>query len=125
LTIGGAVRAVIVGTGVVGAKVWRDRAPEGTAYPYVTFVEPVSWDAAVQGDARVEVRRTALQVDVWQAAPDEDPTIPRTIAVALDGADLTADDHVFRCRVVDLRRLPEPADGVVHHVLDVVVTARA
>jgi hypothetical protein len=122
VTVGGALRAAIVAAGVVGGKVWRDRAPDGAAYPYVTFVEPVSDAPALSGDREVLARRMMVQVDLWQSAPAEQPALLSDLLDAIDGVRLSADRRTWLCRVVDIQRLVEPDAAVVHHAFTVIVT---
>jgi uncharacterized protein DUF3168 len=124
-SLGGGIKAVVVATGVVGERVFRDNAPADTATPYCTFSDYLGDVSVLDGDgAETIARRRIAQVDLWfgSRAEEADATI-RTLKAALDGAEVAADDgKVLKVKVANvIRRWSWDADDV-SYILDLRAT---
>lgn len=125
-TTSGALKAYLEAQGL-GVSVYRDRAPEGTALPYITVSEAVSITVDQSGDFGATTTLTAVedaQVDVWQAERNgltgESYTLVPAVLRALHGANLTAaPTHVYGVRVTGDVRLVEPDNNIVHEAITV------
>lgn len=122
-TIGGALRARIVEAGIVSGRVFRDRAPDGCTFPYVTFTDPVSLVPGLAGDGNVLTRERQVSVDLWQKVREESDQLLADLAEAVDGVRLDTGDgrKVCRTRMTSLQRLDDPDALVVHHALTLTV----
>jgi hypothetical protein len=121
-TIGGAVRDAVVGWGGVGLRVWADSAPVNCQYPYVTFNDAVTVAPDLIGDTAIMAWRRTVQVDLWQNSTQEDPALFTGLVAALDTS--IADPSrgvVYRCRVSDTQRIPEPSADTTHHAITLTV----
>lgn len=119
-TFGTAIRTALVNDTItgVGTKIYRDLAPPGTAYPYITYVDQMNNSIAMRGDGKVLARRYMMQVDIWQKRPDEDQAIIDEVTAVLEAVELTGTDKQnFECRLMDIQRIVEFEDDVVHHAL--------
>lgn len=119
-TFGAAVRTALVNDTItgVGTKIYRDLAPPGTAYPYITYVDQMTNSIAMRGDGKVLARRYMMQVDLWQKRPDENQAIIDEVTAVLEAVELTGTDKQnFECRLMDIQRIVEFEDDVVHHAL--------
>lgn len=121
-TLAVALRTYLVSSDIVsiGTKVYKDLAPPSTAYPYVTYADSLADRSALTGDKRILARNNMVQVDLWQKRPEEVSDIIAELTACLENATLTgADKTIFRCRLMDVRRIVEFDDDVVHHALTV------
>jgi hypothetical protein len=120
-TIGGALRAAAVAWGGVNARVFRDSAPDGATFPYVTYLDPISTVPRVTGDGRVLLRDTQVQFSLWQKVREEDDALLPGLVEALEGAALVVDSgrKLFPARVSSIVRVTDPDALVVHHALTV------
>lgn len=121
MTIGGALKQVVVASGLYGERVWRERPVPPEQFPYCTFDDPTSLTPQLQGDGgRAIARRRLIALDSWQA-PDDLDALDRFAALvaAVDQAQLVGAQHAFRCRVTQAVLVPE--DDVIHHSLTVMV----
>ena len=141
-TTGGAVKALLESGGGVGAAVFRDKPPPGTALPCIVVLEGIARAEEMSGDfgatsggVAPEVREE-LQVEIWQAkvniktgAMVENYTLPRTVRLKLHGRILTTSPtRSWPMRVTTSRRVPPtlPKDGsggsnLVRDILSVIV----
>lgn len=125
-TVEGAIVTLLRGTGLLGARVWGEDAPEGATRPYMTVLGPLSTVARLRGDGgQLMGADRMVQADLWQdrrlprGGTAVDPTLPGQVFLALDGATLDGvAGKVYRCHVQDLQRVAEP-DGtnLTHHSL--------
>jgi hypothetical protein len=119
-TFGAAIRTALVNDSItgVGTKIYRDLAPPGTAYPYMTYVDQMSDSISMRGDGKVLTRRYMMQFDIWQKRPDEDQAIIDEVSALLEQIELTnTDKQNFECRLTDIQRIVEFDDDIVHHAL--------
>jgi hypothetical protein len=129
LTTANALKAWIEAGGL-GVTVYRDRPPEGTAYPYVTVHEGISevpsgTDNAFCADDFTIVEQ--VQVSLWQQWKDkasnavtESYTLAAALRRLLNGAQLaTAPTRVFGVRVTNRVRALDVDNDVVHDALTV------
>lgn len=124
---GAALKALLEGASL-GLAVYRDQAPEKFTYPYATVSESISvvdeeafnaWTDPL-GHVREEV-----DIDLWQEwrnpktkAMVEDPALADEVYQVLRAASLpTAPTYVAGLTVTGVRRLFEPENNVVHHVI--------
>lgn len=124
-TTSGAIKAHLESQSL-GISVYRDRAPDGTTFPYVTVSESVSVVPDLSGDfgASTPTVTELVSVDVWQAERNgvtgESYTLVPSVVRALHGANLTAaPTKVYGVRVVGDVRLPEPDNDLVHEAVTV------
>jgi len=122
-TVGGALRARIVETGLLNQRVFRGSAPAGATKPYATFLDPVSLVPYLSGDAKVAVRSREVQVSLWQSTKDESDALLTALVEAIDGAQLDTEDgrKVWAARVTQLVRVDDPDELVVHHAVTVTI----
>lgn len=122
-TIGGALRARVVTSGIVSGRVFRDRAPDGCTFPYVTFTDPLSLVPDLSGDGAVLMRERQVSFDLWQKVREEDDQLLVALADAVDGVwvDLGDGRKAVRTRMTSLQRLSDPDALVVHHALTLTV----
>jgi hypothetical protein len=122
-TVGGAVRAAVVASGIVNARVFRDAAPDGVTFPYCTYLDPLSTIPRTLGDGVVLTRETQVQWSLWQRVRDEDDTLVPALVDAIEGAALVNDSgrKLWRARVSSVIRIPDPESQYVHHALTVAV----
>ena len=125
-TTGAAVKATLEAA-ALGVPVFRDTAPKGQAYPFVTVQEEISLTVVQRADAAAEL----VQVDLWQRMrhPEghadagkvaEDPVLVRKLQAALRGAPLmTAPTLTYRATLEGSVRLTEPDTNTVHHACTV------
>lgn len=129
-TTAGALKAFLETQGL-GVTVFRDRAREDQAYPYLTVAEGIAvtpedtFNAYDDDDGHVV---EVAQVDVWQTWRNDDRTVAESytladaVALALHGAVLTASPHfVGAVSVSSVTRLLEVEENVVHHAVTVEV----
>lgn len=130
-TYAGALKGWIEGAGL-GLAAYRDRAPDGEPFPYVTITDGVSTVFELHGDFGDPYADRAVsdlvQVDLWErlkgstawhgdpTAPVEEPFLIRGLLEALHGARLgtTAPALTFAVIVDNATRLVEEDRGVVH-----------
>lgn len=124
-----AIKALLEGLGL-GVSVYRDRAPNNIAPPYITVVEAISVvsDPAFNSydDPEHHIIEQA-QVDVWQPWHDaagtgvvETYTLADAVAKALDGTQPTSPPtRVSGMRLVGMVRLLELDQNIVHHAITV------
>lgn len=112
-----AIRTLITGTGLFGARVWADVAPPRATFPHVTIFDGVTTRPAVLGDGKTLYVARTVQVDLWEKLPDEDQTIAAAVYQALDGAKVLAGATALR--VVDTQRLPEVDTNIAHRAITV------
>jgi len=116
VSIGAEVKALVDPTAVT--ETYRaGYVPEDAAFPYASFLDPVSDAIDLQGDAQTLARRRLLQVDLFQVEEDFDPALVDAVVAVIDGVKGTSG---FRFRVVDVNALPED-DDLIHHALTVSV----
>ena len=108
----------IVGPLIAGA-VYRDVAPDEAALTFVVLLDDIEDGPLLHGDGRALAWSRLVQVDVWQAAEDEDDSLVPSIVEALDGAALARAEGRLRCRVESSIRAPEPDLGLVHQAITV------
>ena len=129
-TTAGALKAYLEAQGL-GVTVFRDRAREDQAFPYLTVTEGIAvtpeetFNAFDDEDGHVV---ELAQVDVWQTWRNDDRTIAESytladaVALALNGAILTTlPNYVGAARVASVVRLLEVEENVVHHAVTVEV----
>lgn len=123
------VTADIEELGGAQPRIGRDFAGDNAAYPFMTFVDPISSANVLMGDRRTWARERRQQWDLWQARDGEVFTLPETICGVLDNfkptgtfEDLPAGSIIYRFRVVNLSRFYEEREEIVHHAIDVIVT---
>lgn len=141
-TTAAAVKVLIEGAGL-GLAAYRDRAPEGTARPYVTISDGISIIPDAHGDAGdpdadVSVAEL-IQVDLWErlksgnpadysgASTDdtEDPALLRGLLTVLRSTPpTTGPTLVYAIGVDQAVRLVEHDTGVVRHAITVRVRRR-
>jgi hypothetical protein len=89
-TIGAGLRTVIVGTGLLDDRVYRDKAPSDASHPYAVFHDYLADTSVLRGDGRTLARRRIAQVDVFFASrADEDHDLIEDLKTALDGVAIT------------------------------------
>lgn len=121
MTVGAEAKAILDQAGTDLTAVYRTaHVPDDAAFPYASFLDPISDAPALSGDAQTIGRRRLLQVDLWQTEEGETDDLLDEVVAALDGAASTTG---YRFRVTDVTLVPED-DDVVHHSLTVSV-ARA
>jgi hypothetical protein len=121
-TIGGGLRQLIVDSGLLGSRVFRDWAPKGVTYPMVVFTDTMSDAPVLYGDDIVMAKQRTAQVSLWQRLTKEDDGLPGKVERALDGQRLmTGNGAVYRVRVRDTQRIPQPDPDLVHHALTVAI----
>lgn len=122
-TTAGAIKARLESLSL-GLPVFRDRAPDGHALPYITVSEAISVvpDGQHDDDTVVEL----AQVDLWQpwkntaGAVVESYSLPGAVLTGLRGASLpAAPTHVYGVGVDSSVRLLEADRNVVHQALTV------
>ena len=121
-SVASALRTVITNANItnITTKVFRNIAPDSESYPFVTFDDDVSRQAAFSGDGVVLARQRGISVDLWQLLDAEDTTLVESLLAAVDGATLTgADKTIFGCTVENIQRLILPQDNICHHSLSV------
>ena len=124
-SVSSAVRTAIVNANISGVttKVFRDIAPDSTAYPFITIEDDLDRTPSLQGDAVVLARNKTMNVSLWQNLDSEDVDLIESLMTAVDGVNLSgADKTIFRCRVANVNRRAEVPDNVCHHSLVVTVT---
>lgn len=133
-TIAGAIITALAGKNIValgGAtpRIGRDIAGDNAAFPFVTFLDPVSSVIALQGSRKTIARTRRMQWDLWQKRADENDSLLRDLVQGLDllavtgpFTDIATSDTVFRVRVQTFRRMYDPKPEIVHHAIDVLVT---
>ena len=124
-SVAAAVRTAIVNANITGVttKVFRDQAPDSTAYPFVTLDDDVSRQPALEGDAVVLARQKIMWVNLWQVVSAEDVDLIEDLLAAVDGATLTgADKTILKCKVQDVSRATDPSEQVCRSWLTVNIT---
>lgn len=123
-TTAGALKSRLEGL-ALGVPVFRDRAPEGHALPYVTITEAVS---VVHDDNQYDASTVTelAQVDVWQpwknpaGAVVESYSLPGAVRAGMAGTSLpAAPTHVYGVTVDSAVRLLEAELNIVHHAITV------
>lgn len=131
-TFSNALKARIESLGL-SLTAYRDRAPAGTARPYVTISEGISTVRERHGDEGSSTAHRAatelVQVDLWDnwradashaTGVAESYTLPGALIRGIDGADLTtAPKRVYGCTVDSSVRLVEEDQNLVHHAITV------
>lgn len=126
-----AIKAYIETLGL-GVSVYRDRAPNNIAPPYITVIEGISITSDPAFNAFDDPEKHVVelaQVDVWQAWHDaagtgvvESYTLADAVAKALDGGLPTSPPtRVMGMRLTGMVRLLDPDQNIVHHALTVEV----
>lgn len=122
MTIGGGLRQLLVDTGLLNERVFRDWAPKGVTYPMVVFQDTLSDAPVLYGDDVVLAKQRMAQVSLWQRLNKEDDTLPGKVERALDGKRfMTESGAIYRVRVRDTQRVPQPDPDLVHHALTVAI----
>lgn len=142
-SLAGAIKAHIESQSL-GIPVFRDEAPKGQSYPYVTIQEGVAINEELSANAYAGDHAVVetVQVNLWlqrhnQAtnAITESYTLPNALARALDGSGLPqAPMKVYGMKVIGVQRLipmtrpldqpkgtPIERSGLVHHAITVQV----
>ncbi len=118
VSIGAEVKTLVDTTAVT--ETYRaGYVPDSAAFPYASFLDPVSDAVALEGDAQTLGRRRLLQVDLWQREAAFDPALVDAVVQAIDGAKIAS---AFRLKVTDVQGLPpDPGDqaDIIHHALTV------
>lgn len=123
-TTAGGLKAKLEGLSL-GVAVFRDKAPDGQALPYITITEAVSIvpDGPQFDDSTVV---ELAQIDVWQPWKNasgvvaESYSLPGQVLAAVSGASLpAAPTHVYGVTVDSAVRLLEAEVNIVHHALTV------
>lgn len=126
-TVAAAIRLAIVNANLdgIGSKVYRDIAPPGTSYPYVTYFDQLGDRIALSGDGNVAARNTLIQIDLWQQRSAEDDSISAALGDFLESIVVgETDKSVFVCRLFDIQRIVEFDDDIVHHAYSLNVYRR-
>lgn len=114
MSIGAEVKALVDPSAVT--QTYRaGYVPDSAAFPYASFLDPLSDAIALQGDAQTLARRRLVQVDLFQKEADFDPDLVEDLIQRLDGARIPS---AFRLSVTDANAIEEP-DDVVHHAITV------
>lgn len=128
-TTGGAIKTLIEGAGL-SISAFRERAPEGTAFPYVSIQEAIDLVVDRGGDNGDGTTCTeVVQVDVWQQkrnpttqAMTENYTLPGGVIRALHGKTLlTSPTKTYGLRVVGAPRVPDTDSNILHDAITVEV----
>lgn len=124
---GGAIRSALVEAGIsaISTRVYRDIAPPETQYPYVTISDEISNQPALLGDKRVLARSRQLRVNLWQIRTSEDVSLIDDIVACLDSADISANQEIYRVRVMDTQRLFDSEDDTILHAITLNVIQKA
>lgn len=114
----------------LGQRMWRDSAPEGATFPYLTFIDPISDVPSLVGNQRVLARTRQIQVDLWQRYKEESDELLVALQRACDAERLAPEDPegpvaAFTTRLRSTSRVPDPDRSVVHHALTVAVAHRS
>jgi len=121
-TVGGAIRDLIVGDGVVNERVWADEAPEKATLPYVTIYDAVATGPQLQGDQRSLMLVRTVQVDLWEDKGKEHQDVARRVVSALDGAKLGLNGATTtRLSLDDTQRFSERDTNIVHRAFTLTV----
>ena len=124
-SVASAVRTAIVNANIAGVttKVFRDEAPDSTAYPFVTLDDDVSREPVLEGDGAVTMRQKVMWVNLWQVTSGEDVDLIEDLLAAVDGATLTgANKTILKCTVQDVSRATDPSEQVCRSWLTVNIT---
>jgi galactitol-specific phosphotransferase system IIC component len=125
----GALKAFIEGLGL-GISVYRDRAPEKTALPYVSIAEAVAVVPDLLEDGLVSTGRETVTIDVWMTwknkmtgAIAEAYALPGAILRGLHGRSLPASPtHTYAVIIQRMGpRLVEEETNLVHCPLTAVL----
>lgn len=102
---------------------YRDRAPKGTALPYITVSEAIAVVPDTLEDGAASTVRETASVDVWMTWKNvtdgsmaESYSLPGAVLRALQGQPLTAaPTHVYAVVVTHMGpRLVDEEENVVH-----------
>ena len=124
-SVAAAVRTAIVNANISGVttKVFRDEAPDSTAYPFVTLDDDVSRQPILEGDGVVTMREKVMWINLWQVTSAEDVDLIEDLLAAVDGATLTgANKTILKCKVQDVSRATDPSEQVCRSWLTVNIT---
>ena len=124
-SVASAVRTAIVNANIAGVttKVFRDEAPDSTAYPFVTLDDDVSRQPILEGDGVVTMREKVMWINLWQVTSAEDVDLIEDLLAAVDGATLTgANKTILKCKVQDVSRATDPSEQVCRSWLTVNIT---
>lgn len=126
-SVGGAIRTKLVDSTITGvtSRIYRDIAPPETTYPYVTISDEITNQPVLFGDKTVLARNKQVRVNLWQLRTAENVNIIDEIVQALESAEITANQHVFRVRVFDVQRLFDSEDDTILHAVTLNVIQRA
>jgi galactitol-specific phosphotransferase system IIC component len=125
----GALKAKIEGLGL-SISVYRDRAPEKTALPYVTVSESIAVVPDLLEDGATSTGKETVSIDLWQqwkvvatGAVAESYTLPGAIVRGIHGQSLaTAPTRAYAVIVHHLGpRLVDEESNIVHTVIQAVV----
>lgn len=118
----GALKALIESLGL-NISVYRDRAPEGRALPYITVEEAIAIIPDKLEDGQASTVKETVSIDVWMQWKNrangqlaESYTLPYDIARALQGSALgTAPSRAYAVIVHRIGpRLVEEEENLVH-----------
>lgn len=121
-TAGGALRNVVISSGVVDDRVALDFAEPDTPFPYITYNDTVAFTAALQGDGKTNYFAHDQQLNLWQLPNDEDPTLVGRLIDALDGTQVSIEGDSFtsKIKVQSVSRLDDNyEDRLIQHVITV------
>lgn len=131
MTSAGALKAFIEGLGL-SITVFRDEAPDGQAYPYVTVAEAIATVPDLNGTPWNKSSPATVvehaQVDVWQTWKNADNsraenyTLAPAIKRALHGSKLPATPtRAWGVKLVNAVHLLERDNNVVHDAITVAI----
>lgn len=119
MTTGGDLKGIIMGLGLPLTAVYRRAwVPDDAAFPYVSFLDPVSRIPLLVGDARTLAESHEVQVDLWQDKAAEDDALLDLLVVGIDGTK-AASGWRFRVRDASLIPGPEEDADIIHHAITV------
>ena len=119
---------VLINSLNLGVTAYRDRAPAGTALPYVTVTEGLDLTPDALEDGGVGTAVETCQVDLWQHWKDqvtgsvaENGLLAPALIRGLHGkrTQQIGSSTVYTVRVISAPRLLEEENNVVHHPITV------
>lgn len=114
------LRALVVADGMVNQRIFRDFAPDGATFPYITFNDGVSDGRGTHGDGVDTTRLVNQQWDLWQRARDEVDDLDHRLANILTGRHPAVNGvKVWGTRVTQINRIADPDRLTLHHALTV------
>lgn len=126
-SVGGAIRTALTDASIaaISTRIFRDIAPPETTYPFVTISDEITNTPSLSGDKQVLARLRQLRVNLWQLRPTENVTTVDEIVSTLDSVNITANQKIFRVRVLDIQRIFDSEDDTVLHAITLNVTQKA